>query len=333
MLRRGTIVVGSLVALLIFAAPGWTQFRGRGPSMGSMSFSHSPAFVGSSRGFPAFGTGTALSSRGFPATGTGTFNSTSRNAFLSSAGRVVPTANGLAVVSANGTLMPAGTGMVSPTFRSVNPASFVSPLANTAITQSAYAHTLRHFEREQEWASGFNPYLYGGFGFGFAGYGYGFGYGGYGYGNPYAAYGVPYYGSSASYGAGAPTVGAANNTYAPAAAPNSTTSTAQTKPSDALKAFGIPVEFGEVKWPLALRLMPPDSKRDLLDKLESQMKIAANQAINGNASQTLLRETKNTLDSVKWWLRGRRSSMADNTYQDGDAFLRQLEESLRRMDS
>jgi hypothetical protein len=326
MLRRGTIVVGSLFALLLFAAPGWTQFRGHGPSMGSMSFSHSPgAFVSSSRGFPAFGTGTALSSRGFPAFGTGTFNSTSRNVFVSSAGRVVPTANGLAVVSANGTLMPAG-GMVTSAFRSVNPASFVSPLANPIFSQSAYAHTLRHYEREQEWASGFNPYLYGGYGYG------GYGYGGYGYGNPYAAYGVPYYGSSASYGAGAPTVAAANNTYTPVAA-SSTASTPQAKATDALKAFGIPVEFGEVKWPLALRLMPPDTKRDLLDKLESQMKIAANQAINGNASQTLLRETKNTIDSVKWWLRGRRSNMSENTYQDGDGFLRQLEESLRRMDS
>jgi len=217
--------------------------------------------------------------------------------------------------------------MVTSAFRNVNPASFVSPLANTAITQSAYAHTLRHFEREQEWASGFNPYLNGGFGYGYGGYG------GYGYGNPYAAYGAPSYGSAPSYGAGAPAVGAANNAYTPVAAPSSTASTPQAKPTDALKAFGIPVEFGEVKWPLALRLMPPDAKRDLLDKLESQMKIAANQAINGNASQVLLRETKNTLDSVKWWLRGRRSNIPENTYDDGDAFLRQLEDSLRRMDS
>jgi len=306
MLRRGSIMVGSLLALLLFAAPGWTQFRGRGVSMGS--FSHSPSFVAtSSRGFPAFGTGTSMGS--------------SRNFFVPSTTRVVPTATGLAVVSANGTF--------TPRTQPVSPAAFVSPFANTFANQSAYNRTLRHFEREQNWASGFNPYLLGGYG-----------YGGYGYGNPYGGYGAPYYGGGygAGYGYGAsnPYAGApanANPQPVVQVAGNSGASPAQAKPADALKAFGIPVEFGEVKWPLALRLMPPDAKQDLLDKLESQMKLAANQAVSGNASQTLLRETKSTIDSVKWWLRGRRSNISESTYQDGDAFLRQLEESLRRMDS
>jgi hypothetical protein len=217
--------------------------------------------------------------------------------------------------------------MVTTNFR--NPAAFVSPLANPIFSQAAYAHTLRHYERVQDWASGYNPYLYGAYG-----------YGGYGYGNPYGAYGVPYsgagYGAGYGYGSGAPYVAGASDANAqPVAqvAANNSASPAQSRASDGLKAFGIPVEFGEVKWPLALRLMPPDAKRDLLDKLESQVKLAANQALNGNASQTLLRETKSTLDSVKWWLRGQRSNISENTYDDGDAFLRQLEDSLRRMDS
>ena len=308
MFRRVTVIVGASLALLLFAAPGWTQFRGRGATMGSMSFSHSPgAFASSFRGFPAFGTGT----------------SASRSAFMGSVDRVVPTASGLRVVSSNGTLM-------TPSAHFVSPASFVSPLANTFVNQSAYNRTLGHYERVQDWASGYNPYLYGAYGYG------GYGYGGYGYGNPYGLYGLPFYGAGFGSGGVNPYAAApANANPQPVAqvAANNNSSTPQTKPSDALKAFGIPVEFGEVKWPLALRLMPPDTKRDLLDKLESQMKLASNQAINGNASQALLRETKSTIDSVKWWLRGRRSNISESTYQDGDAFLRQLEESLRRMDS
>jgi len=305
MLRRGTIFMSSLLALLLFAAPGWTQVR-RGMSMGTMSFSHNPgAFVHSSRGFPAFGTGTSMSStRGFPAFGAGTFTNTSRSVF-------VPTVNGTAV-------FPTRTG-----FTPVSPAAFVSPLANPIFSQSAYAHTLRHYEREAAWANYYNPYLYGAYG-----------YGGYGYANPYLGYGASNYGLASSYGSGTsnPYVGAANNANTQVAATNNA-STSQPKSTDALKAFGIPVEFGEVKWPLALRLMPPDVKRDLLDKLESQMKIAANQAVSGNASQVVLRETKSTIDNVRGWLRGRRANMAEPTYQDGDAFLRQLEDSLRRMDS
>jgi len=304
MLRRVTVIVGATFALLLFVAPGWTQFRGRGATMGSMSFSHSPGgFASSFRGFPAFGTGT----------------STSRSAFMGSMNRVVPTASGLAVVSSNGTFTPSA--------HFVSPAAFVSPLANTFVNQSAYNRTLRHYERVQDWASGYNPYLYGGYGYG------GFGYGGYGYGNPYGGYGVPYYGAGYGYGASNPYAGApanANPQPVVQVAANGSSSAPQAKSSDALKAFGIPVEFGEVKWPLALRLMPPETKRDLLDKLDSQMKLAANQAVNGNASQTPLRETKSTIDSVKWWLRGRQSNISESTYQDGDAFLRQLEESLRR---
>jgi hypothetical protein len=97
-----------------------------------------------------------------------------------------------------------------------------------------------------------------------------------------------------------------------------------------LAAFGIPSELGEIQWPSAFRLLPPD-KRDLLKKLESQLKIAATQAVNGNASPIVLREAKNTIDELRDWLRERQANMAESTNQEGDRFLLRLTESVHAM--
>jgi len=333
MLRRGSMIVGSLLALMFFTTPSWAQFRGRA-MMGSMAF-HAPnrAFVGSARSFPATGTfgggssfGTMSGSRFAPVQ---TFNPVTGNLFTTTpfgtfATNVgpFPTVNSYNPATRI-TTMTTPFGAFNSTFQSPNPASFVSPLANSAVNQAAYNHTLRQVERYANGGNFWNPYFYGG----------------YGYPNPYAAYGsygagAGYggYGAGSGYGAGAPSAAGANSAPAqPAGTDN--VYTAQPRQPSALSAFGIPVEFGAVKWPLAMRLMPPDVKRDLLDKLESQMKVVASQAVSGNASQPLLRETKSTIDNVRGWLRGRRSNMAESTYQDGDTFLRNLEDSLRRMDS
>ena len=315
-LRRGTIVAATLLALLLFAAPGWTQRR---LSMGATPMSHTPAAIGqSARGFPIFPTG-----------GIGAFTPIMHSAFMPTPGSIdrAITSNHPPIFGANGTIIPGTPGFVTSGLRPVSPAHFVSdisnPISNPIFSSSHYAQTVRQYERalgrEAAWGNSSNPY------------------GSSGSASPSSAYGNSSSGSASGYGtgsgyqAGAPYAGAANNTSNQVAAYGNS-STAQTKPSEMLKAFGIPVEFGQVQWPLALRTMPPDTKRDLLDKLEAQMKIAASQAINGNASQVLLRETKNTIDSAKWWLRGRRSTMPESTYQDGDAFLRQLEDSLRRME-
>jgi hypothetical protein len=405
-LPSGAIVAGSFLALLLFTAPGWTQFRR--PSMGMTPMAHTPVAVGqSTRGFPIFPTGgigaftptmhnvfmttpgsidRAITSnrppifgangtvipgtpgfvtsglrpmspahfvsdisnpifstspvahmfhrydrdREFPTFGNGAFTPTARNFFTPTPGSVdrAIVSNQPPVFGANGTIIPGTPGFVASGLRPVSPANFVSnisnPISNPIFSSSPFAHTFRHYDRElwrsAAWSNSYTPS------------------GSSGYASPSSGYGNSSSGSASGYDLGsgyqasAPYAGAANNMSNQIAAYGNS-STAQSKPSEMLKAFGIPVEFGQVQWPLALRTMPPDTRRDLLDKLEAQMRIAASQALNGNASQMLLRETKNTIDSAKWWLRGRRSNIAESTYQDGDAFLRQLEDALRRMES
>ena len=317
-LRRGTIVAASLLALLLFAGPGWTQRR---LSMGTTPISHTPVVFGqSARGFPIFPTG-----------GVGAFTPTMHSTFMPTPGSIdhAITSNRPPIFGANGTIIPGTPGFVTSAFRTVSPAHFVSdisnPISNPFFSSSPHVHLLR----QHPWANSFNPS---------GSYGWYGSSGSSGYASPSSGYGNSSYGPSSGYGmgsgyqGGAPYAGAANSTSNQVTAYGAG-STSQTKPSEMLRAFGVPVEFGQVQWPLALRTMPPDTKRDLLDKLETQMRIAASQAINGNASQVVLRETKNTIDSAKWWLRGRRSTMPESTYQDGDAFLRQMEDALRRMES
>jgi hypothetical protein len=315
-IRRGAIVASSLLALLLFASPGWTQRR---LSMGTTPMSHTPvAFGQSARGFPIFPTG-----------GTGAFTPTMHSAFVPTPGSIdrAITSNHPPIFGANGTIIPGTPGFVTSGLRPVSPANFVSdisnPISNPIFSSSPYAHMLRQYDRtlwrEAAWSNSSSPY------------------GSSGSASPSSGYGSSSYGSGSSYGngsgyqAGAPSTGATNGT-SNAYPAYGNADTTQTRPFEVLRAFGVPVEFGQVQWPLALRTMPPDIRRDLLDKLEAQMRIAASQAINGNASQALLRETKTTIDSAKWWLRGRRSTMPESTYQDGGAFLRQLEDSLRRME-
>jgi hypothetical protein len=324
--RPGTMLAASLLALLLVATPGRAQFRR--PALGTTPTAHTAAAFGqSARGFPIFPT---VGHGAFTSTvGNGAFTPTARSVFGPTPGSIVPTtiSSHSALFGPNGTIIPGSPGFVTTALRTPSPAHFVSdisnPIANPIFSSSPYAHAIRHYDREHwreaAWANSANPY--GSFG-------------SYGNANPSSGYGSSSYGSASGsgYQSSPPYPSAANSASAPVAT-NSYAGTARTSPSDALKAFGIPVEFGEVRWPLALRTMPSDARRELLDKLEAQMTIAASQAINGNTSLVLLRETKNTIESVKWWLRGRRATMPENTYQDGDAFLRQLEESLRRMES
>ena len=98
--------------------------------------------------------------------------------------------------------------------------------------------------------------------------------------SPYGSfpYSNPYSGSNGAGGLGLmpyPTPGAGTGTAYPATsttspqaalAPAVDASAAQSKQLPVLAAFGVPSEFGEVQWPSAFRLLPPD-KRELLPKL------------------------------------------------------------------
>ena len=220
-------------------------------------------------------------------------------------------------------------------YRPISPASFFANPAGFGVSRSPYNHYLHHYEHEllraelatAALANGYNPYLYNPY---LAS--------SYGYANPYTygGYSGSYSGAGATYAATPSYAAPAASSYAAPAGdviPVYNPSAAQAKQPSVLAAFGIPFEFGEVQWPIAFRLMPPNLQRDLLDQLESQLKIVASQALAGNVSPVLLRETKNTIDHVKLWLRDRQPYMAEVTYQEADAFLQRLENFLRKWDA
>jgi hypothetical protein len=159
-------------------------------------------------------------------------------------------------------------------------------------------------------------------------YSYG-GYGGYASAAPYSggSYGSGYYAAPYAYG------NPAARSYA-SAQPNGgipayTPSASQAKQTSVLGAFGIPNEDGAVKWPLAFRLMTPDQKMDLLDPLESQLKVVATQAASDKASPTVLRQAAQNVGNLYKWLRPRRPDLAEGTYREADAFLAKLDEALK----
>lgn len=146
--------------------------------------------------------------------------------------------------------------------------------------------------------------------------------------NPYRAYLNNYYAPGYNYG-----MAGASQPIADSRGTNLGPAMPTAKQISAPAAFGVPVEFGEVSWPLALRLMPPSTRQQVLDRLESQLKTVANQAATGDVSQALLREANGTINQAHAWLHDHRSRMAENTYRDGINFLDRLENTLHRMDN
>jgi hypothetical protein len=153
------------------------------------------------------------------------------------------------------------------------------------------------------------------------------GYGGYASAAPYAGGG---YGSS--YGASNAYMNPYAQGYA-SAQPNSgipaySPSASQTKQQSVLGALGIPNEDGAVMWPLAFRLMSPDKKRELLDPLESQLKVAATQAASDKVNPAVLKQAKQNVEDLHKWLLPRRLDLAEGTYRDAVRFLAKLDNVL-----
>jgi hypothetical protein len=138
-LRRGAIVAGSLLALLLFAAPGWTQFRR--PSMGMTPMSRTPVVAGqSARGFPVF-----------PAGGMGAFTPTTHSAFMPRPGSIdrAITSSHPPIFGANRSIIPGTPGFVTSGLRPVSPAHFVSDVSNPIFSTSPVAHMFHRYDRDR----------------------------------------------------------------------------------------------------------------------------------------------------------------------------------------
>ncbi len=157
------------------------------------------------------------------------------------------------------------------------------------------------------------------------------------YANPHTSYSsgayapAPYAAPYASYGSAAVAGYAAAQPYggAPAYSPSG----AQAMPQSVLAALGVPNDNGAVDWPLALRLMPAEQKRELLEPLEAQLQIAGKQATEGTANPVVVREARDHVESVGRWLRAHRSDMADGSYRDAEGFLSKLDKTLKTLAS
>jgi hypothetical protein len=278
----------------------------------------------------------------------GNFTLVTKEAFDPSRHAFVPSANGTFSFSVRGEFLPGVTPSQltnSRTAVALGNTGFFSPRVNTPSARSV-ARTIARDERlltslglnpffnnastnpflaqamnpYASWVNPyFNPYLNTGYNPYTAGYGSS-GYGSSGYSAPYMSYGGSSYASPTAGASNAP----ANNI--PAYTPTST----KTKPS-VLAAYGIPTENDHVAWPLAFRLMSPDQKRDVLEPLESELLVAATQAVGDRANPSVLWQAKQSVEEARTWLLGHRNDMAAGTYRDGDRFLGTIERALKTM--
>jgi hypothetical protein len=201
--------------------------------------------------------------------------------------------------------------------------------ANALIASGYNPYSVQNpYFRHQHWAHTYwNPYLYGN------PYSYG---NYYGYANPYAnsnPYTNPYssgYGYNpyaASYQSTGANYGTQSYASAPAYAPNG----AQAKQPSVLGVAGVAGENSAMDWPLALRLMPTEQRKTLLDPLETQLQMLAKQAAADRANPALVRQARQSVENVYRWLQDRRVNMADGSYRDAEGFLSRLDRNLQTM--
>jgi hypothetical protein len=279
-----------------------------------------------------------LSSNGvfIPSNGTfvptplGNFQVTQR-AFLNPfTGFAAPASNGNVNFTTRGIFVPSNqfataTGMPVPTIATnFNPTPFNLVNANFLAARQVAALTNPYFA----WGGPYNPY---GIGNPYFPTPYNATYNNnpyYGsYYPPYNAYGQGYgsnYGSGANVYASNQVGGAAANNNIPAFNPQAD----QAKQPTALGAFGVPSDNGNVKWPLAFRLMSPDQRREMLEPMESQLRVAATQAASGKANPKIADEARVSVAKLRQWLRGRRPDLAEGTFMEADRFLRRIDDAL-----
>ncbi len=278
---------------------------------------------------------TVLTSRGvftptdgkFVPAANGRFLLTSRQVFDPTTGKFAPSPTGPYVFSTQGNLISTTTGTAVPVsmtglgrLNPLNPISPYNPINQQAyLMQVQYAATLRDmlYGSNNPYTS-YNPYLSNAYPMSgqATAYGSGFTNGYYnGLGNPYPS---PY---QAPVGGGAPATGPVNiPPYVPGGA--------VVKSNPALAALGVENDDGVIRWPFALRLMSPDKKRDLLDKLEGQLQIVGSQRVAGKANPAVVAEARETLQQVYAWLNGRRLDIAEGAFTEADTMLRNLDKML-----
>jgi hypothetical protein len=309
------------------------------PGKGAFTLSTNSAFV------PTRGT--------FVPSLTGNFVLSAREAFRPATGTFVTSANGPFTFQVRGDFVPttkAAAALGMPLTVSGGTGLLNTPLSNAAaqlasLYNTSPANALLALQQGLSPSPMYNPYLaaaYGSFGNPYVNpYAYSnpyqSGYGApatnsYGYANPYTpssnGYGASY-GSSQGYGA---SYGSSQNNQ-----PNipAYTSPGAVQPTQEplLAALGVPNTDGSVQWPLALRVMPPQKKKELLDPLEAQLQIIAQQSAAGKANPTTVREARDSVDRLFGYLRSHRLDIAEGSFKEARRFLERIDASLDSMKS
>jgi hypothetical protein len=310
---------------------------------GALSPTVPGVFNPTTRTFMPSATGaSSLISRGVFAPTTGTFVPsptgnlvlTNRAIYNPSTQTFVPSATGNYFFATQGNLINdngnrsrvffGGLGLVNP----LNPFSPYNPInqANFALLANYNARLTASYLTAMNpytpYGNAYSPYNYSPYGYG----GYANSYQPYGYGNSYspsytpAPYAYPSQ-SAASYSA--PQAANAIPAYTGPAADNQQQVT--------LTAFGVPNENGRVQWPLAFRLLSPNMKRDVLDKLEAALQVLAAQGAAGRANPAIVNEAKDSVAALQRWLTENRVDLAEGSYREANSLLRRLDKTLQRM--
>ncbi len=101
--------------------------------------------------------------------------------------------------------------------------------------------------------------------------------------------------------------------------------------SAVFKAMGLPVEQGQLAWPIGLQALRPDDEvKSLRDQIDGSIQVAALDRMSGRGAGQFLDQTKKAVARLRMLLRtnGKERFYA-STYEDSARFLDQLESGLK----
>jgi hypothetical protein len=96
-----------------------------------------------------------------------------------------------------------------------------------------------------------------------------------------------------------------------------------------LTAAGVPNDRGQIRWPLALKALPPGPETlELRRQLEAHLQVLATELLAGKSDPRLVREANDVVDKLQARLVDRGYLLASGTYEDGVQFLKKLHKAL-----
>jgi len=253
-----------------------------------------------------------LSGQGFfvPTNGTflpdrnGNFVLTVRASLDPKTGTFTPSATGNFLFPTRGDLVSSMTGTTVATFTPFNPLAALASLASLSVSNPLAANPYAF--NSVAASAALNPYALAS-------------------ASPYmsSAYQMPYVMpvQTANYGA-------ATAPISTTSAPSSAVNTGDKAP---MNVYGISIEKGHIKWPLAFKLLPPDMKDSVADRLEGELLALVGQAASGNASAGLVADASRNVARLAAWLKSHETDMAEATYTEGQTFVRTLDATLASM--